>query len=66
MLTKLKSLDLSHNPLEDLQPDAFKDVTVSVLMNLFDVSEINFFSFKEPQSTEMPRVPITEHQPATL
>lgn len=40
MLTKLKSLDLSHNPLEDLQPDAFKDVTVINLINLFDVSAL--------------------------
>jgi Leucine-rich repeat (LRR) protein len=32
MLTKLKILDLSHNPLEDLQPDVFKDVIVSVPM----------------------------------
>jgi len=29
MLTKLKILDLSRNPLEDLQPDVFKDVIVS-------------------------------------
>lgn len=30
MLTKLKILDLSRNPLEDLQPDVFKDVIVSL------------------------------------
>ena len=30
MLTKLKILDLSRNPLEDLQPDIFKDIIVSV------------------------------------
>lgn len=28
MLTKLKSLDLSLNPIEDLHPDAFKDIVV--------------------------------------
>lgn len=29
MLTKLRVLELSENPLEDLPPDAFKDITVS-------------------------------------
>ena len=29
MLTKLKALDLSRNPLEDLPPDVFKDIIVS-------------------------------------
>ena len=33
MLTKLKSLDLSRNPLEDLHPDVFKDIIVSVCEN---------------------------------
>lgn len=31
MLTKLKTLDLSRNPLEDLPPDVFKDIIVSWL-----------------------------------
>lgn len=30
MLTRLKYLDLSGNPLQDLQPDVFRDVPVSV------------------------------------
>ena len=34
MLTKLKNLDLSRNPLEDLPPDVFKDVIVSTMARL--------------------------------
>lgn len=30
MLTRLKYLDLSGNPLQDLQPDVFRDVPVSI------------------------------------
>lgn len=28
MLAKLKSLDISGNPLDELQPEVFKDITV--------------------------------------
>lgn len=31
MLSRLKYLDLSGNPLQDLQPDVFRDVPVSCL-----------------------------------
>lgn len=42
MLTKLKSLDLSQNPLEDLQPDVFKDITVSVPKTLFPEGPLKY------------------------
>jgi len=32
MLSRLKYLDLSGNPLQDLQPDVFRDVPVSCLL----------------------------------
>lgn len=41
MLTRLKYLDLSGNPLQDLQPDVFRDVPVSTRIALWNLYNTN-------------------------
>jgi Leucine-rich repeat (LRR) protein len=43
MLTKLKNLDLSSNPLEDLPPDVFKDVIVSMTARVHTKKEVKLY-----------------------
>jgi len=48
MLTKLKNLDLSRNPLEELIPDVFKDIIVSnwkSVLELFSSKQKKNFQF---------------------
>lgn len=64
MLTKLKTLDLSRNPLEDLPPDVFKDIIVSWL--IFQEFFIFFWINTGSKSAEMSWMSIAEHQPTAL
>lgn len=64
MLTKLKTLDLSRNPLEDLPPDVFKDVIVS--NNFLPLKFLHHILCVGFKSVEMSWMSIAKHQPSTL
>lgn len=80
MLTRLKYLDLSGNPLQDLQPDVFRDVPVSVdkrrtqqtrQTRLTHLSLTHFPSpftvyFTGSESIEMPQLPAEKNQSAIV
>lgn len=70
MLTKLRILDVSENPLEDLEPDVFKDITVSnsvnVLHDMFLSNEDVQQFFTGFGNVEVPWLPTSTHKSASL
>lgn len=74
MLTRLKYLDLSGNPLQDLQPDVFRDVPVSRqdtnsnnLRTSYPRSpSLSSVYFTGAESIEMPQLPAEKNQSAIV
>lgn len=66
LLSKLKLLDLSANPMDDLPPDVFRDIQVSDRKQFEEICILTKNMFAGIESPEVPTLPIEKYKSTSI